>query len=66
MATETQARVTNYHALPRSKALRGPFTPGTDEWNRRVNSGVTNQRQVFILLHGSRLQILLRRRAGKN
>ena len=26
---------------------------------RRVNSGVTNQRQVFILLHGSRLQILL-------
>ena len=25
---------------------------------RRVNSGVTNQRQVFILLHGSRLQIL--------
>ena len=31
MATETQARVTNYHALPRSKALRGPFTPGTDE-----------------------------------
>ena len=31
MATETQARVTNYHALPRSKALRGPFTPGTGE-----------------------------------
>ena len=26
---------------------------------RRVNSGVTNQRQVFILLHGSRLQILI-------
>ena len=49
MATETQARVTNYHALPRSKALRGPFTPGTDEvcrTRRRASRSVTRARLI--------------------
>ena len=49
MATETQAHVTNHCALPRSKALRGPFTPGTDEvcrTRRRASRSVTRAQLI--------------------
>ena len=49
MATETQAHVTNHRALPRSKALRGPFTPGTDEvcrTRRRASRSMTRARLI--------------------